>query len=179
MAASRNGFISNKLFLRKKINIIQEMRNHIRFFRSFHLSVFFHQRAVIKDHCIDTIVEFCKLRFLMQPLQNLLLCSSTARPTMDDIPFAILTSSNFISYSPPPPSLSVSSSYKLGKTAIVSSPLAVGLYGSHADSEDYYKFIEPPAQISLYFYVPFPSWLKYCTHYLKALREKCKTLFFL
>jgi len=84
---------------------------------------------------------------------------------MDDILFAILNSSNFKSDSPLP---SVSSDYKLGKTAIGSSPLAVGLYGSHADSKDYYKFIEPPAQISLYFYMPFPSWLKYCTYYLNA-----------
>jgi hypothetical protein len=109
---TQNGFISKKLFLRKKIKIIQEMRNYIRFFRYFHLSVFFHQRAVVKqDHCMDTIVEFGTLRFLMQPLQNLLLCSSTTRATMDDIPFAILNSSNFISYSPPPvcPSLPATS----------------------------------------------------------------------
>jgi hypothetical protein len=99
--ASQNGFISNKLFLRKKIKIMPEMRNYIRFFRSFHLSVFFHQRAVVKqDHCMHAIVEFCKLCFLMQPLQNLLLCSSTARAAMDDIPFAIQRSSNHI---PPPP----------------------------------------------------------------------------
>jgi hypothetical protein len=120
---------------------------------------------------MDTIVEFCKLRFLMQPLQNLLLCSSTARATMDGIPFAILNSSNFKSDSPIP---SVSSGYKLGKTAIGASHLVFCLCSSNADREDYYKFIEPPAQISFYFYMPFPSWLKYIL--LKGLKRKMQDL---
>jgi hypothetical protein len=67
-AASQNGFCTHNLSLNKKANISKKLTKAI----GFLMTLTFYQRAVVKQDQYITR----KHRFVMQPFQNLPLCSS-------------------------------------------------------------------------------------------------------
>ncbi len=69
---------SYKIYIHKKTNIMQIMTNSITFF----INLIFYNREIVKlDHFMDTFLELCKHRSVIQPVQNPPFCSSTKTVT--------------------------------------------------------------------------------------------------
>jgi hypothetical protein len=92
MAASQNGFCSYKLSLHKKTNIMLIMTQNIIFI--FIYLIFFHREIVKLDHFMTLVLELCKHRSVMQPLQNSPFCSSTVEITSKNVTYYLLTIAN-------------------------------------------------------------------------------------
>ncbi len=72
MAASQNGFRTFKLPLHNKTNIIENMTKDIRFWLLWSFILEQSWKNIIIQYV--TLVELCKHRFVMQPLQKSPLC---------------------------------------------------------------------------------------------------------